>query len=222
MAVVTISRQLGSKGAEIGQEVAKNLGYDFVDKRTIDGIFRQYGLTKFDDLYDSAPGILDLFNYNNLLTISMLNEMLEAVAQRGKVVIVGRGGFAVLGDYADVLDVRIEAPVSVRVQRIMARENLATVQEAEARVAEDDTMRRKFVQMFYNKHWDEKSNFDLFLDTGALSDDAASKQIVDAVRALEQKPPGGGAVTTASIKVDPVLVDAVAKVMAYPLPALAG
>lgn len=220
MAVITISRELGSGGADIGRQVAKSLGYDFVDKNTIDGIFRQYGLTKFDDLYNSTPGILDLFNQTNLLTISMLNEMLEAVAQRGKVMILGRGGFAVLGDYADVLNVRIEAPISVRVQQIMARENLATVQEAEARVAKDDNMRRKFVQMFYNKHWDEKSNFDLVLDTGALSNDMAVKQIVDAARALEQKTLGKDAVTTATIKVDPVLVDAVAKVMAYPLPAL--
>ena len=221
MAVITISRELGSGGAEIGQQVAKSLGYDYVDKRTIDGIFRQYGLTKFDDLYNSAPGILDLFSQTNLFTISMLNEMIEALAQRGKAVIVGRGGFAVLGDYADVLNVRIEAPVSVRAQRILAREDLATIQEAEARVAEDDSIRSKFVHMFYNKQWNEKSNFDLVLDTGALSNNVAAQQIVDAVKALEQQPPGQDAVTTASMQVDPVLADAVAKVVAYPLTVLA-
>lgn len=220
MAVVTISRERGSGGAEIGQQVAESLGYDYVDKNTIDGVFRQYGMTKFDDLYDSAPGLLDLFSHDNLLTIAMLNEMMEAIAQRGKAVIVGRGGFAVLGSYADVLDVRIEAPVSIRVERIMARENLANVDEAAARVAEDDTMRRKFVQMFYNKSWDDKANFDLVLDTSDLSYDAAVTQIVDAVNALERKPLGPGAMTTASITVDPVLVDAVARVMAYPLVAL--
>ena len=48
-----------------------------------------------------------------------------------------------------------------------------------------------------------------------------AEKIVDAVKALEQKPLGTDAVTTASIKVDSVLVDAVTKVMAYPLPALA-
>lgn len=221
MAVITISRELGSGGAEIGQQVAKSLGYDYVDKRTIDGIFRQYGLTKFDDLYNSAPGILDLFSQTNLLTISMLNEMIEALAQRGKAVIVGRGGFAVLGDYADVLNVRIEAPASVRAQRIMDRENLATLQEAEARVSEDDSVRSKFVHMFYNKQWNEKSNFDLVFDTGALSNDVAAQQIVEAAKALEQRPLGQDAVTTASIEVDPVLADAVAKVVAYPLTVLA-
>lgn len=222
MAVITISRELGSGGADIGRQVAASLEYEFVDKNTIDGIFRQYGLTKFDDLYSSTPGILDLMSHTNLLTIAMLNEMLEAVAQRGKVVIVGRGGFAVLGDYADVLNVRIEASVSVRVQRIMDRENLANLEEAMARVAEDDTMRRKFVQMFYNKLWDEKSNFDLVLDTGSLSNDIAAQQIIEAAGALDQKAPGKDAVTTAAIKVDPVLSDAVAKVMAYPLPVLPG
>lgn len=220
MAVITISRELGSGGADIGQLAAKSLGYDYVDKRTIDGIFRQYGLTKFDDLYNSAPGILDIFSQSNLLTISMLNEMIEALAQRGKAVIVGRGGFAVLGDYADVLNVRIEAPASVRAQRILDRENLATLQEAEARVAEDDSIRSKFVHTFYNKHWNEKANFDLVLDTSAISNDMAANQIVDAVKALEQKSLGTDAITTASIKVDPVLADAVAKVVAYPLTAL--
>ncbi len=55
MAVITISRELGSGGSDIARQVAKQLSYEFVDKRTTDGIFRQYGLTKFDDLYSSAP-----------------------------------------------------------------------------------------------------------------------------------------------------------------------
>ena len=220
MAVITISRELGSGGLDIAQHVAKTLGYEFVDKHTADGVFRQYGLTKFDDLYSSAPSFLDLINTDNLLLVSMANEILEAVAKRGNVVILGRAGFAVLADYADVLHVRIQAPVSERVQRVMVREGLTDLQAAEERVSEDDSMHRKYVQRFYNKQWDEPSNFDLVLDTGSLSSDMAVQRIVEAAKALEQKAPGKDAVTTAKIKVDPVLADAVAKVMAYPLPAL--
>src|SRR3954466_11719981 len=102
MAVITISRALGSGGLDVAQQVAKTLGYEFVDKRTADGIFRQYGLTKFDDVYDSAPSFLDLLNADNLLLVSMFNEILEAMAKRGKIVIFGRAGFAVLANYADV------------------------------------------------------------------------------------------------------------------------
>lgn len=218
MAVITISNELGSGGVDIGQQVAKSLGYEFVDKNTSDGILRQYGLTKFNDVYNSAPSILDLVNSNNLLIVSMLNEILEALAQRGSVVILGRAGFAVLGKYADVLNVHIQAPFSDRVKRVMAREDLTDLQAAEERVREDDDVHRKFVQRFYNRHWDEPSAFNLVLDTGSLSSDAAVKQIVEAAGALEQQAPGKDAVTTATIEVDPVLVDAVTKVMAYPLP----
>lgn len=100
----------------------------------------------------------------------------------------------------------------------MAREGLTDLPAAEEQVREDDNVHRKFVQRFYNKHWDEPSDFDLVLDTGALSGDAAVKQIVEAARALEQKAPGNDAVTAATIEVDPVLTDAVTKIMAYPLP----
>ena len=217
MAVITISREMGSGGFEIGRQVAQSLGYEFVDKRTIEGIFRQYGLTKFDDVYTSTPGILDLIDQDNLLIVSMLNEILEAVAQRGNVVILGRGGFAVLGDYADVLHVRIQAPLSVRVQRIMARENLADPAAAEERINEDDKMRRKWVQMFYNKQWDEEASFDLILDTGDLSNEAAVAQIVAAARALASRGARQGCGHDRAIAVDPVLADAVARVMVNPL-----
>ena len=220
MAVITISKEFGSEGIAIAQQVAKSLGYEFVDKRTVDGIFRQYGLTKFDDLYSSAPGILDLLNADNLLIISMVNEILEAVAKRGNVVILGRAGFAVLGDYADVLNVRIKAPLPDRVARVMASEGLSDSQAAEERVREDDTIHRTYVQRFYNKQWDEESNFDLVLDTGSLSSELAVKQIVEAARALDRTTPGKDVVTTATIEVDPVLADAVTKVLSYPLPDL--
>lgn len=222
MAVVTISREMGSGGAEIGRQVAQALGYDFVDKDTIDRIFRQYGLTKFEDLYTTTPGILDLFQYDNLLIISMLNETLEALAHRGTVVILGRGGFAILGQLADVLDVRIVAPAALRAQRVMAREKLASLPEAEARVAEDDHMRQRFVQMFYNRQWDDHAAFDMIIDTGSVSYEAAAQQIVDAAHALDLKQFGSDAVTSASLAVDSVLADAVAKVLAYPIPPLPG
>lgn len=220
MAVITISTELGSGGFDISQQVAKRLGYDFVDKHTVDGIFRQYGLTKFDALYSSVPGILDLVNYDNLLIISMLNEIIQAVAQRGNVVILGRGGFAVLHGYADVLNVRLQAPFSIRVQRIMAREGLPDVQTAEERVREADNVRQRFIQIFYARRWDDDSQFDLVLDTGSITPEMAIDRIIADVRALEQKGYPADAPITAKIEVDPVLADALAKVMAYPLPVL--
>lgn len=218
MAVMTISGELGSGSRDIAEQVAQALGYELVDKRTTDGIFRQYGLTKFDDLYSSAPSLLDLINADNLLLVSMANEITEAVAKRGNIVILGRTGFAVLADYADVLHVHIQAPFADRVQRVMAREGLSDLPAAEERVREDDSVHRTYVQRFYNKQWDAPSNFALVLDTGSLSHDMAVQRIVEAAKALEHQAPD--AVTTATIAVDPVLADAIAEVIEHPLPPL--
>jgi cytidylate kinase len=213
MPVITVSRELGSEGSEISRQVAVSLGYQFVDKQTTDAIFRQYGLTRFDDLYNSVPSWLDLLNADNLLLVSMANEIIEAVAHRGNVVIVGRAGFAVLAGLVDVLNVRIQAPFSERMQRVMERGGLADLDVAAERVKQDDEVHGKYIQRFYNKQWDDPANFDLVLDTGSLSEDEAVQQIVQAVRNLGQKAQPKDAPTTLSLQVDPVLADAVAKAM---------
>jgi len=218
MTVITISRELGSGGLEIAERVARALSYEYADKRTVDGIFQQYGLTKFEDVYSSVPSFLDLINADNLLIVSMANEILEALAQRGNIVILGRAGFAVLANYADVLHVRLEAPLADRAQRVMRREGLADLQAAEERVTEDDDVHRKYVQRYYDKQWDEPANFALVLDTGALAADVAVQRIVEMAKALQQTTPAPAATTAAQIAVDPVLADAVAKVMAEPPP----
>ena len=188
MSVITISRELGSGGSEIAREVAVSLGYALVDKQTTDAIFRQYGLTRFDELYSSVPSLLDLLNADNLLLVAMANEIIEAVAQRGNVVILGRAGFAVLAGCADALHVRVQAPFSERVQRVMDREGLADFDAAVERVKEDDEVHGKYVHRFYNKQWDDPSNFNLVLDTGSLSVEEAVKQIVEAAREVDRKP----------------------------------
>ena len=58
MTTITISREFGSEGVKIAQQVAKTLDYSLVDKRILEGVFRRYGLTKFGDLYSSAPSLL--------------------------------------------------------------------------------------------------------------------------------------------------------------------
>src|SRR5215217_3566163 len=211
MSVITISRQLGSEGTDIARQVAASLGYEFVDKAITDAVFRQYGLTRFDELYDSVPSFLDLLNADNLLLVAMANEIIEAVAQRGDVVILGRAGFAVLAGLADVLHVRVEAPFAERVQRVTEREGLADLDAATERVTQDDEVHAKYIHRFYNKQWDDPANFDLVLDTASLSTEAAVQQIVAAARNLGQKAPSPDARSTQSLEVDPVLADAVSQ-----------
>ena len=218
MKTIAISRLIGSEGAKIGRQVTEALGYTLVNKSVLEGIFRQYGLEKFGELYTSPPNIWDLANARNLEIVSMLNETMEALAQRGDTLIQGRGGYASLSKYADVLNVRLQAPFSVRVERVMARENLPNRLRAEQRVKADDTARQKFVSRFYNQEWDNGSNFDLAIDTDTISTEMATDWIIDAAKALSQKQFGPDAVTTERAKVDPALSEAIDVALASQVP----
>lgn len=215
MGVITISSELGTGGVEIARRVAAELGYALVDEHTSDRILRQYGLTKFKELYDSGPSLLDLVRVENLLIISMYNEILEALARRGKVVILSRVGFAVLGGYADALNVHVVAPMAQRVQRIMASHGLTDTAAAEEHLREDDSGHRKFVNRFYDRHSDEPAGYGLTVDTGSTSVDDATRQVVEAARAAFSTTRAGGT-TTSVIQVDPVLESAIAEVLEEP------
>ena len=218
MKTIAISRLIGSDAAIIARRVSEALGYTLVNKSVLEGIFRQYGLTKFGELYTSPPNVWDLANARNLLIVSMLNDTMEALAHRGNMLILGRGGYASLSKYADVLNVRLQAPFSVRVERVMARENLPSRLRAEQRVKAEDTARQKFVSRFYNQAWDNASGLDLAIDTDTISTEMATDWIIEAARALSQKEFGPDAVTAERAKVDPALLDAIDIALARQVP----
>ena len=218
MKTIAISGLIGSEAAKIAHRASDALGYTLVNRSVLEGIFRQYGLSKFGEVYTSPPHIWDLANAKNLLIVSMLNDTMEALARRGDILILERGGYAPLNKYADVLNVRLQAPFSVRVERVMALENLPDRLRAEQRVKADDTARQKFVSRFYNEAWDNGSNFDLVIDTDTISTEMATDWIIAAARALSQKEFRADAVTAERAKVEPSLLDAIDTALARRLP----
>ena len=214
MTIVTLSRELGSDGADIAQRVAKELGYRLVDKSTFESILRQYGLVKFDDLYDSAPGFWARLDNTNLQIIAMLNKTILGIARLGDVVILGRGGYAALSRYADVLHVRIQAPFTLRAERIMAKEGLENIEEARGIVATNDKARAAFVQGFYDADFHDASHFHLVLDTGVIPVDSAATWITETARSFEDRSPAAE-LTAQSVDIDPILADAIAQVLEF-------
>jgi cytidylate kinase len=212
MAVITISREFGSAGIHIGKQVAKVLGYNFVDKTTLEKVLQQYGLIQLNDLYKSAPGFWASIDERNLLLISMLNKSFLALARRGNVVILGRGGFAALSGYADVLHVRIQAPFPVRVQRIMEREGIPDLQRGQDLVKENDKARMAFLQSFYNARWDATNAFNLVINTHTTPPDMAAQWIITAAKNLEQQNLDRE-LTTAKIEVDSIMAITITEIL---------
>lgn len=107
MAVITISREYGSAGDIIAKSIADSLGYQLVDKKLIEEILIKYGLLEFNDLYNSEHGVWGRFDTEKNRIVKMLNKTIMAFARRDNCVIIGRGAFAVLQNYPNVINVFI-------------------------------------------------------------------------------------------------------------------
>jgi len=212
MSVVTISRELGSAGSHIAEIAAKALGYHLVDETTFETILQGYGLVQFDQDYRKIPGFFDRFRADKSVEmgsfIKMLNESLVALANHGDVVILGRGGFAVLEGMKDVLNVRIQAPLQLRIERTQESPAGANPGEAERVVKENDQVQKAFVESVYGMPWNRADSYDLVIDTGKVKPELAASFIVATVKALAPPNPGED-LTAAGIKVDHVLALAV-------------
>lgn len=212
MTVITISREWGSDGTVIAQRVAEEMRYRFVAKKTFEKILQQYGLIQLDNLYKSVPGLWARLDNANLQLVSMLNKIILGIAHLDNVVMLGRGGYAALSDYADVLHVRIQAPFSLRVKRVMEREKWTDAAEANKLVAINDKSRAQFVQGFYDVDYYTARQFHMVLDTGVIPVDTAAGWISEAAALLANRSFVGSLVTQ-EIDVDPILVDAIAQVI---------
>lgn len=211
MSVITISREFGCGGDTLARSVAQNLGYHFVDKEFIGILLGQYGLVEFDREYDHLPGFWEKFNaYREKRRdqmVAMLNQVVGAVAQHGNVVILGRSGFVVLGSFADVLHVRLQAPFSARVERVKGKQNI-TLKKAEELVKESDRVRVAFIEEFYQVPWEAMLAFDLVINTAKITPTLATSWVIEAAKAFEPLP-AKGRPKTSTIAVDPVLAQAV-------------
>lgn len=115
----------------------------------------------------------------------LVRRAIEVAHQRGDVVIVGRGGQAILRDKPDVLHVRIEAPLEARTRRIAERNNLS-VREAQQYVVERDKASAEYLERFYGVNWSDPLLYHLVINTGKWSPEAAAQCIVAALRCMEK------------------------------------
>jgi cytidylate kinase len=109
---------------------------------------------------------------------------IRAAYKHDKVVIVGRGGQAVLRNDPGVLHVRIEAPLETRIHRVQLREGL-TFELAREVVAERDRAAADYLKRFYNVDWSDSLLYHLIINTGRWGIESASRLIVNAVSQLQ-------------------------------------
>jgi cytidylate kinase len=185
MTVITISREYGSGGDQLAEKVAQALGYHLVDKAFVSAVLCQYGLTEFDSEYEKQPGFWEGFDTEKAerreTMVRMLNQVVRAVARHGNVVILGRSGYAILAGLADVLHVRLQAPLDDRIELVRNATNVSLL-EATALVKENDKMRKAFVESFYRVPWESALAFDIALNTSHVPVNVATDWVIQAAK----------------------------------------
>lgn len=216
MPAITISRELGSQGRQIAKSTAQVLGYHFMDKSTIGMVLGEYGLVEFGREYEALPGFWERFDARRMErreeVINMLNRVILALARHGNIVILGRCGFAVLHGYTDVLNVRIQAPLHLRIAQVMNDHSFTDIKRAESFVKDNDQIRTAFIESFYGVRWDSATAFDLVIDTSKTSPEQATVWLVAAAKDLEQKKETD-AKTTSTIPLDSTLNAAICEAL---------
>lgn len=186
MAVITVSRQLGSLGTEVAQKVAEVLQYEFVDKEKIGKTLATYGLPeleleKFDE---KKPPLWDSLQMQRRKFLHFLQAVLTDYARKGNVIMVGRGGQVLLRDLPGVLHLRVVAPFEVRLRRFMEREKIDEKQATRI-LRRSDRDSAGFIHSFFDVDWDNPALYDLVINTHKVSVDTAVKIILESSRSPE-------------------------------------
>lgn len=205
MGVITVSRQIGSEGTFIAKRVAEQLGLSCIDKEDIEKVMHAYGFSAFEEVYNTRPGFWERFDLQRTATIDFLLTAMRAFAKVGNVVLLGRGGFGLFHGYTDILNIRLKAPLAVRLER-KQKEYGSTDQEARKAMIEQELIRTSFVQTDLQYNQNDAALFDLVIDTSIVPPETASLWICDAYRQLMKNPRIDAKHTRADLVVDDVLL----------------
>ena len=188
---VALSRLPGAGAAELGRRLAERLGYAFFGIEIVDQIARETGLRHelvagVDEHVRSAIDryVVDAFRRERFTESDYLRHVVDTVAslgERGAAVILGRGAPFILPPER-ALRVLVTAPREARVERIAKQEDLSRG-AAEERVAALDAERREFLLHHFRRDPDAFEHYDLGLNLGTLSMEAALDLVEAAMRA---------------------------------------
>lgn len=177
VSVITIGRQYGSGGSELGQILADTLGYAFYDKEIIEmtagttGYSSNYVGEHQESLTNSL--IYDLVNhmYTFPETESPKDKIFDAqskvikeIAEKGHCVIVGRCADQILKDRTDCLNIFLHAPLKNRIKRVMGKKNL-TEKDAKQLILREERRRADNYHYYTRQIWGASANYHLSLDT---------------------------------------------------------
>ena len=191
--IITISREFGSGGRFIGEEVAKKLGIAYYDKNIIGQIAEKSGLSPeyIQENAELSPK-KGLFAYafsgrditgksvEDMVYEAQRNIILE-LAEKEPCVIIGRNADYILKDRDDVLNVFIHGDMPEKIKRITGLYNVEE-KEVVKMMADTDKRRRTNYNFYTDQNWGKASNYTLCLNSSQLGYDRCEMIIMECVK----------------------------------------
>lgn len=183
MAIITFSREMGSGGIPIVQQIAEELGYALVDGDAIKEVASDYDLTDeaFHQIDEKPPAFVENLDRQIELNMNRIQLIVLERALEGNVIVYGRGGQDLLPGITSVLRVRVIAPFEERVERWAEREWIDP-DLARSLVRKSDQQRAGFIKYYFDRDWDNPLEYDLVINTTRISNETAVKMIKEAVQ----------------------------------------
>jgi shikimate kinase len=188
MAILTIARKYGSGGREIGQAIAEQLKYDYIDRRRILDDMKAEGkqweerAKYFDENY---PNLWERYEWSFRGFVALNQSYFLDYALKDKVVIMGRGGNFLLKGIPFVLRVRVIAPIERRIEKVMEKERVNT-ENARWLIEKADHEMARAIYLIYGREWDNPEEYERVFDTGIQSNDEIITTIKNALLEKEK------------------------------------
>ncbi len=192
--IITIGRQFGSGGREIGLKLSQELGYAFYDKAVLADAAKKLGVCEAL-LEQSSESSVGAFIYNVVLNnreesfedklAKQEFDYLRKQVKKGPCVIIGRCASYQFREEPGLFSIFITAPMEQRVERILSlKETYGADNEKAARrmIQHTDKKRANYYNYYTNQHWDDMNQYHLILDSTLMGIDGTVDALAQFIR----------------------------------------
>ena len=192
MAIITISRQVGSLGDEIARQLRDQMGYKLVGREDFSRLAAEYDpefASKLGKIsQEEGPGILERLFFSTPIYLSLYEALIFELAAQRQVIILGRGAQIVLRDVHQVYRIRVVAPTHLRVLHMRQVHGMST-DEALEFVRKHDSRRRSVIRQVFDHDLRDWGLYDMVMNTAHLDVDAGVEMIKTAIEQITRLQP---------------------------------
>ena len=202
--IITIGRQYGSAGRQIGRVLAEELGIKCYDKELLERAAKESGLCEelFEN-HDEKPTnsflyslVMDTYSFgysssgfsdmpmNHKIFLAQF-DAIQKLAGEGPCVMVGRCADYALADWNDCFSIFVHADLDWRINRIASKHG-KTPKEAKDMITKTDKSRASYYNYYTNKKWGAARSYNLCIDSGKLGIDYATEAIIESIKIFDR------------------------------------